>query len=118
MILKHPAITTADQTCIACPEVWEGVLIDGSRFRLRYRSGRAVLTVSRDDGVRSGDEQVGDWLAGIFDSDEERDAVFARLYDRVVPEPQLATACQGCGATVVFPASQDPRSVWCIGCRA
>lgn len=89
MNLDHPGIVTADQTCIACPEVWEGVLIDGSRFRLRYRSGRAALTVSDDDGgVRTGDEQVGDWLAGIFDSDEERNAVFARLYDRVVAVPQ------------------------------
>lgn len=83
MNLDHPAIRTADLTCIACPEVWEGVLIDGSRFRLRYRSGRAVLTVSSDDGVRSSDEQVGDWLAGIFEDDEERNAVFTRLYDRV-----------------------------------
>lgn len=84
MNLNHPAIRTAELTCIACPEVWEGILTDGYDFRLRYRGGWASLTVS--NGVVHGEpvgEQVGDSLAGIFDSDEQRNGVFARLYARI-----------------------------------
>lgn len=90
MNLKHPVIDRAELACIACPELWEGDLIDGSTFRLRYRNGWASLTVSTPVDVypyrteRTDGEQVGDGLAGIFEDDAQRNAVFARLYARVV----------------------------------
>ncbi len=80
-MLDHPAVTDAKMTCLACPEMWEGDLVDGSTFRLRYRHGWASLTIWRPDGekLEAGD-QVGDSLEGIFDSTEQRNLVFHRLH--------------------------------------
>lgn len=83
MNLDHPAIVTVELTGIACPEMWEGVLIHGSPFRFRYRGGWASLTIADDIEGRA-TEQVGDWIAGIFEDDEQRNTVFARLYEQAV----------------------------------
>lgn len=82
--MEHPAVATATLTCGACPVQYEGQLLDGRHFYFRYRWGRATLGIGAtpDAAAEDPDEvglTVGDNLRGVFDSDEERDAVFARL---------------------------------------
>jgi hypothetical protein len=84
MAISHPAIASSAQTCWACPEQYEGQLIDGQFFYFRYRFGCATLGVgpTLDEAVEDPREarlRVGDNLRGTFDSTEERDLVFAQL---------------------------------------
>jgi hypothetical protein len=84
MAIGHPAIASSVQTCWACPEQYEGQLIDGQFFYFRYRFGCATLGVGRTLDEASEDPcevhlRVGDNLRGTFGSTEERDIVFARL---------------------------------------
>lgn len=77
--INHPLVLESAHTCSACPDQYEGTLTDGTEFYLRYRSGRAELGVGADqdaavmdtiDGARIS-EQIGDYLDGMFDSDEQ-----------------------------------------------
>jgi hypothetical protein len=91
--LHHPAIAVANQTCHGCPEQWEGQLKDGRHFYFRYRHGSAGLGIGLDPAAA-----VEDWRQpespriehgdrGWFESNGERDAVFAELYElRIVAE--------------------------------
>jgi hypothetical protein len=85
--LRHPAVRAAVQTCGACPDQWEGTLIDGRHFYFRYRSGRASLGIGADPDAAAEDPETarlghGDAAQGYFDSDEERNGVFERLYQQ------------------------------------
>lgn len=83
MTINHPAIATQEETCFACPEMHEGVLRGGRRFRLRYRNGVASLSVwpvDEDAEPIVVSVEVGDALQGIFDGQAQRDATFARLF--------------------------------------
>jgi hypothetical protein len=82
--VRNPQINTSTQTCFACPEQYEGQLVDGRRFYFRYRNGWASLAVGGDDvsGRQDVGMAVGDGLQGIFDSPEQRDQVFAELLER------------------------------------
>lgn len=72
-------------------------------------------------GMASSIEAAGRMVPSMLDAD-----LRGRLLARAIRntgqtrdgEELRATACQGCGSTVVFPADQDPRTAWCIGCRA
>jgi hypothetical protein len=83
--LAHPLIAESDHTCWGCPDQYEGTLTDGRWFYLRYRWGVAQLGVGvdLDDAVRDScggsSRRISDGLAGIFESDEQRDEVFAAL---------------------------------------
>lgn len=101
--LEHPAIATAEQTCIACPDQWEGTLTDGRHFYFRLRSGIASLALGptrtavagitrpdqpeRGSGVAVTVMRHGDGLTGAFDSDDERSEVFRRLFCLVPQSP-------------------------------
>lgn len=80
------------------------------QFRAEYPSRYAVafgqLEVAADAG-----EDLAEQLRRL------RKAMNLVEHREAAPERQRAVGCQGCGATVVFPATQDPRTVWCIGCR-
>jgi hypothetical protein len=95
--LHHPAIVVANQTCHGCPEQWEGQLNDGRRFYFRYRHGSAGLGIGLDPAAAAEDwrrlesPRVGRGDRGWFESNEERDAVFAELYElRIVAEARAA----------------------------
>jgi len=90
-MLRHSAIKDCEQTCLASPEQYEGLLRDGRTFYFRYRSGRAQLGVGANlyEAVGatfcptppSGAETyVGDRLQGVFNSAAQRDRVFADLF--------------------------------------
>lgn len=98
--LTHPDIRSAVQTCEAVPDQWQGTLTEGRFFYLRYRHGWVSLAVgftpqsvegfiTRDRGVIREDaasvaaEYIGGPLDGMFDSEADRDAAFARLYRRI-----------------------------------
>lgn len=90
----HPLVATATQTCFACPEQWEGTLIDGSHFYFRYRHGVASLGVGPDEGSAVDDPnevsmRYGDSMQGILDGAESRRAAFAELMLRrfLLPTP-------------------------------
>lgn len=82
-MITHLLVATAHQTCEACPEQWEGTLVDGWSFYFRYRCGIASLAVAATQELADGQQHVrlqhGDRLQGSFESDAERDAVFAEL---------------------------------------
>jgi hypothetical protein len=85
--VNHPDIADFEQTCGACPEQYEGTLNDGSTFYFRYRHGWASLGIGADlDAAvcdpREVGESVGDHYQGMFDTEDQRDAVFARLLDQ------------------------------------
>lgn len=79
-----PVVTDAHQTCFACPDQWEGELVDGTQFYFRYRHGVASLSTSsghlgwEDDPNRVSVDH-GDDMQGVFASDEDRVRVFTRL---------------------------------------
>jgi hypothetical protein len=82
--ITHHAIAEQEQTCLACPEQYQGTLVDGRTFYFRYRHGWATLGLGHDldsavldpEGVG---REVGDDLDGQFASPEIRDSVFAIL---------------------------------------
>jgi hypothetical protein len=83
--IQHPAIAEQEQTCIACPEQYQGSLIDGHTFYFRYRHGFASLGVGADlDSAVKDPEQAGrrfgDDLEGGFESTQVRDEVFTQLF--------------------------------------
>lgn len=88
MSINHPLVATTTQTCFACPEQYEGRLVDSRWFYFRYRHGWASLAVGHDyDAVMGGEDcsvNVGDSLQGEFDSPEQRDQVFAQLLAEVL----------------------------------
>jgi hypothetical protein len=89
-VIDHPLIATQQHTCIACPDQWEGTLIDGQRFYFRYRGGIASLGVTGDGTDPAEDPgevcmEHGEPLQGSFDSDDERSQVFAELLRRRFP---------------------------------
>jgi hypothetical protein len=83
----HPAMASARMTCNACPEQWEGKLVDGRWFYFRYRSDVASLGLASTEWgaveASFGNETVvgNGSLAGVFESAEQRSAVFAELYE-------------------------------------
>lgn len=83
--LSHPAVAIATLTCCACPVQYSGRFVDGRFFYFRYRFGRASLAAGRNrDGVEGRQDVVvahGDAMQGCFDSEHERDLVFAKLYE-------------------------------------
>lgn len=88
MYLDHYAIDAYEQTSFACPEMYEGSLLNGRRFRLRYRHGSASLTVWVDGEYHENTAlraaiEVGDSMRGVFDSKAERNQTFAELYRQV-----------------------------------
>lgn len=96
--LDHPAVAAADQTCIACPEQWEGTLTDGRAFYFRFRHSRAQLGVGADQNAAVTDAfsrphlllertEPGRAGRGIFNSPAERLATFAELLDRIEQQP-------------------------------
>lgn len=87
-MMTDPRIAQQVQTCYACPEQYEGLLTTGEHFYFRFRHGCASLYIawgevpygpSTADGYES--MSVGDSLAGIFDSDEQRNSTFKALLD-------------------------------------
>lgn len=85
-----PGAATWEQTCGACPEQYEGTLQDGRAFYFRYRSGRAELGIGVDliEAVmatlaHTRARVVGDSSQGMFDSEAQRDRVFAELLAEV-----------------------------------
>ncbi len=80
--LLDPRIAESTQTCGACPEQYEGTLVDGREFYFRYRYGMATLGVGENrftDKLRY--VEHGDDLQGAFEDDAAREAVLARLLD-------------------------------------
>lgn len=83
--LMHPSISRAVMTCVACPEQYEGELVDGRAFYFRLRHGRAWLGAGVDQEHAADDAMVrppvpyGDSLTGAFESAEDRAAVFETL---------------------------------------
>lgn len=82
-MITHLIVSTARQTCSACPDQWEGELIDGRLFYFRYRCGEASIAVGSTREQVDGRQHVtlkhGDSLDGAFKDDAERNAVFADL---------------------------------------
>jgi len=96
--IEHGAIRESEQTCYACPDQHEGTLIGGVPFYFRYRFGTASLTVG--DGVNGFPSDypreyaavsLADSMAGVFDSDEQRDAMFDTLLRMVILQRQEAS---------------------------
>ncbi len=85
--ILHPDVVSQVQTCMACPDQWEGRLYDGNYFYFRYRGGHAglgVSVISVDEAASVNNEtyttlRVGAPLQGCFDSHEERQQVFGEL---------------------------------------
>lgn len=102
--LAHPLIREQKRTCLACPEQYEGTLQDGRFFYFRYRFGTARLSVglTQDNAIWAGSPyrrhhpqpayskyavlEIGDDLQGIFDNNEQRDQVFAKLMQQIMGE--------------------------------
>lgn len=126
--LLNPHIVEQETTCEACPVQLEGRLDDGRYFYFRYRWGRAALGVGETPQAAVNEQrggcgeymEHGDSLQGVFESDEDLNEVFDQVlrWRRIRDAPPRAMACQGCGATTLFTEDQDPRTVWCVGCRA
>lgn len=86
-MINHHAVDQSTVTLVsgACPEMYEGRLRSGRPFYLRYRNGLVTLKVESDDLANcSASIAHGDELAGIFESSENREIVFARLYRELV----------------------------------
>ena len=88
--LRHEAIAHSEQTCMACPEQWEGRLTDGRYFYFRFRHSRASLAVGDDQGSVNGrmDHVIdldpgGDSNRGLFNDGHEAAEVFGRLLELV-----------------------------------
>lgn len=84
----HPAVATYREITSACPVQCTGQLVTGEWFYFRYRFGRATLGIGGSQEQANYDEYAaspfilhGDAMQGCFDSDDERDEVFARLYE-------------------------------------
>lgn len=81
----HPSVVRQTQTCIACPEQWEGEFADGRRFYFRYRWGTAALKtwVYDPDEPEKTNASIGygDGYKGIFDNDFQRQTVFGALVE-------------------------------------
>lgn len=94
MITNLPQVQDAVQTCGACPDQWEGHLIDGSPFYFRLRHGWARLDVRDFDAPKDvdpntphgwtgcGPEMEAPHSDGIWESEEECHAVFLELLAR------------------------------------
>lgn len=82
-MIDHPLIAEQTQTCWACPEQYEGRLLNGLYFYFRYRNGYAGLACGWVYNNVIGGTDVGmnhgDSLQGVFDSPEDRAAVFTQL---------------------------------------
>lgn len=78
-------VKTVRCTCYACPDQWEGQLIDGTYFYFRYRWGCASLGFSNESPFEAVDDphtvyiDHGGAFDGVFESDAERIDVFTRL---------------------------------------
>ena len=82
----HRDVAAYWETTLACPVQIEGQLLNGDWFYFRYRSGRATIGLGGSPEQASYDEYVvgryvavrhGDRLDGCFESNAERNAVFA-----------------------------------------
>jgi hypothetical protein len=84
-----PRVAEATQTCFGCPDQYEGRLHDGREFYFRYRHGSVYLGVgNKVVGARRGTlgesrRSLGDSLQGVFDSPEQRDAMFTLMLDDI-----------------------------------
>lgn len=87
MNISHVAIKTQTLTCEACPEQYEGTLVDGRFFYFRYRHGVASLAVGDTpesvNGYMTYRIPVGEGLQGMFDNDDQRNETFAALMAEV-----------------------------------
>ncbi len=92
LTLGHPAILSERMTCGACPEQWEGVLVNGVHFYFRYRFGRAQLGVgttpdnAAEYAMMHQGVVVSDSLSGMFTDQAVRVRVFAELFGRIYPD--------------------------------
>jgi len=79
----NPLVASYVKTCEACPEQYEGTLTDGRIFYFSYSRGEVFLGIGRtlDEAVRAQGTRVElDKPAdGMFDSEEQRDEMFAAL---------------------------------------
>lgn len=88
MQLNDERISSYEQTSVACPEQYEGQLIDGQAFFFRLRHGTAKLGIGATVEEARTDRYAsylhhGDSNTGIFNSEQERDLSFyALLNDR------------------------------------
>lgn len=80
-MIELPEVLTAQMTCGACPEQWEGTLVDGRGFYFRLRSGWASLSVWDDpeDSSYSTSHGMSVKSDGLWLSSSERDATFHYL---------------------------------------
>jgi hypothetical protein len=77
-------IAQEEQTCLACPDQWEGKLIDGRYFYLRLRHGKAHLAVGDSPEAVAGRQDVTVRYepypdCGAFENDLDRQRVFLEL---------------------------------------
>ena len=89
-MIDHSLIAVQEQTSYACPDQWQGTLIGGQHFYFRYRSGWASLGLGATPHAAVADPAEvgvghGDGLQGVFESDDDRSAVFAKLLARRLP---------------------------------
>ena len=80
-----PRVATSTQTCFGCPDAYEGQLKDGRFFYFRYRYGMVGLSVGEDESCADDRArmELGDSLAGVFTSSQQRDAAFTMLLDEI-----------------------------------
>lgn len=79
----NPLVASYVKTCEACPEQYEGTLCDGRSFYFSYSRGEVFLGIARtldeavrEPGTRAKIDKPAD---GMFDSEEQRDQMFATL---------------------------------------
>jgi hypothetical protein len=80
----NPLVASYVKTCEACPEQYEGTLTDGRIFYFSYSRGQAFLGIGRtldeavhEQGTRVELDKPAD---GMFDSEEQRNKMFAELF--------------------------------------
>lgn len=69
-------IESLKRTCIACPAQWEGKLVDGRMFYIRYRWGYLSVRISDNPTNQVGNAVRGEEILGInhgggYDGDME-----------------------------------------------
>lgn len=64
------------QTCGACPSQWEGELVGGGSFYIRYRWGYLSLSFNGKEVML---KQLGDGLDGVLSTNDMAIAVYPYL---------------------------------------
>lgn len=90
--IGHPAVATEIQTCGACPEQWDGTLVDGRHFYYRLRHGSARLGLGDNPAAAVADAFARSAVinvpgpGGLFESAADRRATFGALLQLAAPE--------------------------------